>query len=293
MNNSPPPAPDPYKTASAQGASNVQTGIANSVMNNPNRSGPMGDVKYSESGEKQTITLPDGTTAQVPRYTETTTLSPEQQGLYNQQTQLGGKMNNLALSQVDRLDSSLGKPLDLSGIGVDPNSFSADRTRVEDAMRQRLSGQNTQDYNQLESKLTNQGFQRGTEGFNNAMDEYRRGINDQNLAITERGLAEQQGLYGMADNAAKFKRENMLTERNQPLNEISALMSGGQVSMPQTPNYNPGQVAGTDVSGNVYNSAALAQQNYQAKLAQQNAMIGGLAGIGGMGMYGLAKKWGG
>jgi hypothetical protein len=166
-------------------------------------------------------------------------------------------------------------------------------------MRQRLAGQNQQDYNALESRLTNQGFQRGTEAFTNAMSEYQRGINDQNLAITGRGLQEQQGMYGMASDASQREMQRRLQERNQPINEISALMSGSQVSMPNAPGYQPGQVAGTDVSGNVYNSAALANQQYQQQMAQQNAMMGGIAGLGSAGLFGGMKygfnpmKWGG
>ena len=76
-----PPPPDPYKTAQAQLGTNIQTGIANSVMGNVNQVGPTGSTIYNQSGT-QTITGPDGQTYQVPRYTQTTQLSPEQQQLY-------------------------------------------------------------------------------------------------------------------------------------------------------------------------------------------------------------------
>ena len=92
----------------------------------------------------------DGQTHQVPRFTQTTTLAPEQQKLYDQQTQLGTSLNNLALSQTQRLADHLGKPIDFSGLPDISNDFSADRSRVEQAMFDRVAAQNQRDYEALE-----------------------------------------------------------------------------------------------------------------------------------------------
>ena len=237
----------------------------------------------------QTITMPDGTTQQVPRYTQTTSLSPEQQQLYNLNTQTQQNIGQIGVDQSRRIGDLLGKPVDLSGLTIDPNSFSQDRQRVEQSLRDRMAGQNEQQYNQLENRLTNQGFQRGTQAFTDAIGEYQRGINDQNLAIIGQGRAEQQGMYGMASDAAQREMTRRLTERNTPINEISALMSGSQVSMPNTPGYNPGQVAGTDVSGSVYNSAALANDQYKQQEAARRQQMAGLYGLAGTGAQ--AAMW--
>lgn len=291
--------PDPYKVSSAEGKSNVQTALANSVLGNPNTYGPQGSTTYSQSGEMQTITLPDGTTTQVPRYTQTTTLSPEQQSLYNLNTQTQQNIGQIGVDQSQRIGQLLGQPIDFSGLPELTTDFSADRQRVEQSLRDRLAPQNERDYAALENRLTNQGFQRGTEGFTSAMDEYRRGINDQNLAITAAGLGEQQGLYGMASNRRNQALQEMLQERNQPINEISALLSGSQVSMPNTPGYNAPSIAGTNIGQNIYNSSALQNQQWQQEQQQQNAMMGGLFGLGSAGLFGGMKygfnplKWGG
>lgn len=296
---SPPPAPDPYRVSSAEGKSNIQTGIANSVLGNPNTYGPTGSTTYSQSGDMQTITLPDGSTTQVPRYNQTTTLSPEQQNLYNLNTQTQANIGQIGVDQSRRIGDLLGKPVDLSGLTIDPNSFSADRANVEKAMFARQQPGMDQRRAALENNLTNQGFQRGTEAFTNAMNEYGQQENDMRLAITERGLGEQQGMYGMASDAAGREMQRRLQERNTPINEITALMSGSQVSMPNVAGYNAPTIAGTNLGSNVYNSAAIQQQQYQQQMAQQNAMMGGLAGLGGAGMYAamgpgaFAKKlWG-
>jgi hypothetical protein len=112
-------------------------------------------------------------------------------------------------------------------------------------------------------------------------------------------LGEQQGMYGMARDAAGYEMSRRSGERNAPINEITALMSGSQVSAPSTPGYNAPTVAGTNIGQNVYGSAALQNQQYQQEVAQRNAMMGGIAGLAGAGAYGVmgpgafAKKlWG-
>jgi hypothetical protein len=296
---SPPPAPDPYKVASAEGKSNVQTGLANSVLGNPNTYGPSGSTTYSRSGEMETITMPDGTTTQVPRYNQTTSLSAPEQNIYDLNTQARTNIGQIGVDQSAKIGEILGKPIDLSGLQIDPNSFSGDRSRVEQSIYDRNAPQLQRELEAEQNRLTNQGFQQGTEGWKQGMDDYNRRLNDFRLGVTERGLAEQQGMYGMASNAAQQEMQRRLMQQNQPINAITALMSGSQVSMPNTPGYNAPTIAGTNVGQNIYNSAALENQNYQAKMAQQNAMMGGVAGLAGAGLFGGMKygfnpmKWGG
>lgn len=287
-----PPPPDPYKVAGAQTGQNVQTAIANSYLGNVDQIGPYGSTSYKQ-GDTYTIKGSDGQTYQVPRFTQTLTLSPGQQKLYDQQTELGSNLNNLALSQTQRLSDHLSKPIDFSGLPDITNDFSADRARVEQAMFDRVEPQNQRDYDALESRLTNQGFMRGTQAFTDAMDEHRRGINDQKLAITGRGLAEQQGLYGMASNRRAQAMQEMLQARNQPINEISALMGGGQVHLPGAQAYQGGSIAAADVAGNVYNTAALQQKQYEQQMAQHNQNLAGLYGLGQAAIGGGARIWGG
>jgi hypothetical protein len=145
----------------------------------------------------------------------------------------------------------------------------------------------------LENRLTNQGFQRGTEAFTNAMNQYGQQENDMRLAIAERGLAEQQGLYGMASDAASREMQRRLQERNQPINEITALMSGSQVSMPNAPGYNAPTIAGTGIGQNIYNTAALQQKQYEQQVSQYNQNLAGMYGLGQAAIGGAARYWGG
>jgi hypothetical protein len=94
----------------------------------------------------------------------------------------------------------------------------------------------------------------------------------------------QQGVAGF--NATNAQRNQYLNEifslRNQPINEISALLSGGQVSQPNFVNTPQSQIANTDVAGimNRNFDQQMAISNQQAQLA--NTMIGGsLGALGG------------
>lgn len=295
----PPPSPDPYKTASAQTGSNVNTAIANSYLSNVNTVGPQGSTTYTtDPSQNYTMTDSSGQTYQVPRFTQTTQLSPDQQKLYDLGVKTQQNIGQIGVDQSSRIGDVLGKPVDYADLKLDPNSFSADRQRVEQAMYDRMNPQLTRAREAEENRLVNQGFQRGTQAFTDAMGDIGRQENDARLAITAAGLGEQQGMYGMARDAAGYEMQRRTQQQNQPINAITALLSGSQVSMPNVPGYNPSQIAGTDVSGNVYNSAALANQNYAQKVAQQNAMMGGLFGMGSAAAFGGMKygfnpmKWG-
>ena len=70
-----------------------------------------------------------------------------------------------------------------------------------------------------------------------------------------------------------------MTERNQPINEITALLSGSQVQAPNFVNTPQNQIAGTDYSGNVYRSYQGQLDAYKQQQANSNAMMGGLFGL--------------
>lgn len=75
--------------------------------------------------------------------------------------------------------------------------------------------------------------------------------------------------------------QEALTERNQPINEITALLSGSQVSMPQFTNNAMPQIPTTDNAGiinaNYDQQVNKAMTEYQAN----QGILGGLFGLGG------------
>lgn len=314
-----PPPPDPYAVGQAQTGTNIQTAIANAYLGNANEVGPMGSISYAPTswnsisgpnsvrgtggpmaqlggfagGSKgaggANSLLGGGQDFQIPQFTRTTTLSPEQQRIYDLNTQTQEGLGKVGLEQTKRIGGVLNSPISASGLPDVTNDFSQDRQRVEQSLFDRLNPQLDRARMAEENRLINQGFQRGTEGFTNAMGDIGRQENDARLAVTGQGLQEQQGMFGMSQANRQRSLQEMLALRNQPINEITALLSGSQVSLPQGQAYNAPTVGNTPIGDYMYNSAALQQQNYQQQMKQREAMMGGIMGLGQAGILGAAK----
>lgn len=267
-----PKAPDPMKTAQAQTQSNINTGIANSVLGNANEVGPLGSVTYKQTG------MTDVNGQQVPQWTRTTTLSPEQQKLYDQQTGLGSQLNTIAGNQLNAASSMLSSPLNFDSAPAAPT---ADRQQYVDALNARLDPQLQRDRAALETRLANQGVMPGSEAYREAIALNDRKTNDsRQQAILNAGTYADQE-YSMGTDARSRAINEQLTLRNQPLNEIQTMMSGGQPTMPQFSAYQGGNIAGTDIAGITQNNYSNQLKAYQNELNSQNSMLGGIGSIAG------------
>lgn len=304
---------------------------------------------------------------------------------------------------------------DIQG-SIGPTNYSQDRRRVEEALYSRLNPQLERDKASLETTLVNQGYTRGSEAFNNAMDEHTRQANDMrmqtvlaggqeqsrlaglalqsgmfanqaqaqdfaqkatrgefanqaqaqlynqmlgrgqfaNAAIDQRNAANlaqgqfanaaqsqqftqdaqrtglnQEGILsqagfnnqanqqmwnndwqrmeyenqmrqlGFGNQAQMIQMQNAMREqamqedlalRNQPINEITALMSGGQVNVPQFTQYQAPQVGQTPVGQYMYNSAQMDQNNWAQQMQARSASLGGLFDLGGT-LGAAAIRW--
>ena len=141
------------------------------------------------------------------------------------------------------------------------------------------------------------GFQNDTAtsqaGFNNDVNQQNFG-NEMQGTQFDNSIASQRFDADMAragyQNASRQQgMQEQLALRNQPINEITALMSGGQVSMPQFAPYQYQPSAPPPVADSVYNSARIEQQNYKSQMASQNAQMGGMFGLIGNGLMGAMR----
>lgn len=253
-----PTPPDPVATASAQTASNVATSTANQTMNMVDQYTPDGSLKYDQVGM---VEIPNGLggTISVPRYSATQTLSPTQQALADTNNQTQQNLATIGRDQSAKVGSILGTNVDLSNDAIE--------SRLWDLGSKRLTPQFAKDEESLRTRLANSGVQAGSAAWNDEFGRLTQAQNDarNQLLLSGRGQAVQE----------------MLTERNQPLNEISALMSGSQVSAPNFVNAPQTQMAGTDYAGAVNANYQGQLQAYQQKVASNNAMMGGLFGLAG------------
>lgn len=253
---SPPPPPDPVATANAQTASNVKTATTQQQLNMVDQITPQGNLTYAQTGKWD-----DGT----PKFQASQTYSPEQQQLYNLNTQTQQQIGQIGLDQSKRIGDLLGTPVNLDNAATESRLMELGRTRLDPLLQQRRS--------QRETDLLNRGITPGSEAYNLAMQSVGQQENDayNQLLLGGRGQAVQEAL----------------TQRNQPINEITALLSGSQVSQPNFTGTPQTNVAGTDIAGltmDAYKYGPLAQ--YQAEQQNKQAMMGGLFGLGGAALGG-------
>jgi hypothetical protein len=91
--------------------------------------------------------------------------------------------------------------------------------------------------------------------------------------------ALQNAQFG--NTALQQSLQQQLALRNQPLNEIAALMSGVQVNMPQFQGYQGANVAAAPVFAGTQAQGDFAQRNYANQTAAYNAKMGLLGDIAG------------
>jgi hypothetical protein len=255
----PPPAPDPVKTAQAQTDSNVKTSTTQQQLNMVNQTNPYGSQTYANDG-----TWADGT----PKFSMNTTFSPQEQAKQDQQWQFDNLTNQLGINQTKKLTGILDTPFKLDNAATEGRLMELGRSRLDPLLDRRRAAEDT--------RLQNAGAMPGTEAYTRAMEAVTNGENDayNQLLLTGRGQANTE----------------LMAERNQPINEITALMSGGQVNQPQFGNTPQTSVANTDVAG-------ITQQGYDNSLipwkqqnAQNQALMSGLFSLGGSALGGWGMK---
>lgn len=184
----------------------------------------------------------------TPRYTQTTTLSPEQQAIFDQTQAAQGNLAGIANDQSEFLRGYLQNGMDLSGLpalqsnfgsGYNPNfsgvtglqtdagvnsdlgsgyattysgadDFSADRQRYEDALWQRTAGDRASADADMRSTLANKGIREGSDAWNAEMERMGRQNTDARLATIMAGGQEQQRMVDMARQAAEFGNNSLL-----------------------------------------------------------------------------------
>lgn len=258
----PAPAPDPKATAAAQSQMNKDTAVAQYGLNATNQITPQGTSTYQQIGKWE-----DGT----PRFEQSTTLNPGEQSIYDTNVQARQNIGNIGATQSAKIGQLLDTPF---SVGDATNS------KISQIQKGFLDPQWNEAYEGKKTELINAGARPGSEAYDKGMRDFS----------TNKQRAYDQSYLDSYNTA----QQSALTERNQPLNEISALLSGSQVSMPNFGSTPTPGVAPTDYLGAVNQS--LAQSNLGTQMqAQRNAGINsglfglGSAALGGWGMGGFKK----
>src|SRR6478736_7757852 len=183
-------------TAQAQSGLNRDTAIAQNSINMTNQVNPWGSVNYTQSGETG-YTDSSGKWVSLPQFTQTTTLSPAQQQIFDKTQGAQSNIAGIAQDQSARLGEYLNDPFTFE------NQDAADW--AYDLAQTRIAPQQQAQQKALESQLVNRGIRPGTQAWDAEMRRMTNANTDQNnqLALTGRSQAFAEAL----------------AQRNQPINE--------------------------------------------------------------------------
>mgnify|MGYP000287658529 CR=1 FL=1 len=285
-----PAAPDYVGAAQATAAGNKEAAIASQIGNMVNRVGPQGTITYKQTG----------TTQGVPTWTQTVSLSPEQQAAYNKDVAINASLQDIGTQGLGYVQNALNKPLsfeDMQQLQA-PGQIqeAASNAAYENAMRYvepRLQRQQAA----LENQLANQGITRGSEAWNAAMQDAE--ATRENIYGQAQNQAYLQGLQG----AGQMYQQGLGTRQQQiaeaqtlqqnPLNMLNAVRTGAQLQSSVQPNVGAstpaqlGQFAGADLLGAANATGQYNQGVYNAQQAAAGGLLGGIAQLGG----GLLMKY--
>lgn len=244
----PAPAPDPVATANAQAAANTKTAVTQSELNQVNQVTPQGNLTYAQTG-----TAADGT----PQYTATQTYSPTEQGIYDTGAQTRQNLAGIGADQSAKIGTLLDTPF---------NTDTATADKIQGLQNEFLDPQWQRQQDALQTQLINKGIRPGSAQYTTAMTDFSN--------------QRQKGYDQSYLDSYNTGQQAALTQRNQPINEITALLSGSQVSQPGYTTTPQTGVAPTDVIGAEQQSLNQANIGFNAAVAQQQGLTSGLFGLG-------------
>jgi hypothetical protein len=259
-----PATPDYTGAAQATAAGNLDAARAATAANRVNQVTPYGSLNYAVTGKD-----PYGN----PTWTATTSLSPDQQQLYNYDINTSKGLGELQQKGLGYVGNMLDKPFstqNLAQFGIKGGES------YENAIMRRLQPTIAAETKSFDAQMANQGIPVGSEAYENARRVFDARQNDKLTSAITGGFD-----VGSRMRQQQFGEEAYM--RNEPINTLNAVRSGSQVTGPSGYFVNAPQQATT--SGADYLSAAGMTGNANiaaanAENAQRNAMIQGLFSIG-------------
>jgi hypothetical protein len=297
---SPPAAPDPVATAAAQSNSDVNTAQANALLLNPSVNSPYGTISYdqnsyqSDPSDTQTITRP----------TQSITLSPQEQSLFNYQSNIQNTLGGIGENYANTFQSQTPLTFNTSNIPTNINYSNAGSVPTM-ADYQTQANQASQAYynqamaleqpqlqlqqNQLNNQLIQSGNPLGSAGYENQMNSYMNNEQAGLNSLADQSIVQGQNIQNQDFNNANttyqntiasdqlpYETQQMLSsnqfsdqqqQQNQNINALSAIMQGSQaIQNPTSPTPSTySQAAMTSP-----NIMGMTESNYQNELGAYN-----------------------
>lgn len=263
-----PPPPDYAAAAQQTAAGNLANARSTTQANRVDYTTPYGNLTYNQPDPNN----PDKWSANV-------ALAPQQQALLDQQSKTSAGLAGLQDSATARVGASLGQGMPDAYHPVDAGQATNNAT---DLINSRLLPQQERDSAALETQLANQGLAPGSAAYGTAKTLLGQTQNDarNGAALSGINLGMQQTQQGMAQQGQQYQQA--FANRNAPINELSAIRSGSQVTNPTFQNA-PQQnyTAGPDMLGATTSGYNAALQSASANNAASGSFMNGLFSLGG------------
>lgn len=247
-----PAPPDPQETASAQTGTNVGTAIANAMMGNVNQITPDGSLSYDQTGTHSWTDPYTGQTYEIPRFTATQTLSPEQQAIQTSANEARGNLAGLASTLTANAQEGLANPFEFNNQDAANWAY--------DLGAERLDPRFARQEESLRTRLLNSGIREGSAAWDAEMGRHSQAQND--------------AYNGLMLNGRQMAYNEARDQYTLPINTATALLSGSQVNSPNFVNTQQPTIPTTDTAGIIGNNYQQQMQQY----ASNQALIGGIMG---------------
>lgn len=295
-------APDPpnYEAAAnATAQGNLQMAQWQMGANRPTVVNPGG---YSTWSLRPGV---DPNNAQPGDWIQLNNLSPDQQAIFDRGEQIQTGLADTTLKGINNIQSIYNTPLTADGLPSRSNialpgsaeAYAEDRRKIEDAVYNRatrfMDQRFSRDEDALRTQLLNKGLGEGSAAYQAELEQFRRGKDEayqgaQNQAILAGGQEQNRILQNLTNEISvqDQRRSNAMDERaflrQQPLNELNALMARQQMPAPQgSAGFAlAGQTQGPDymsAATNSYNAAADATNFENTQRGQTASTVGSVA----------------
>lgn len=282
---------NPYQALQDQLTASKGVVNQNNAMTHGNTTTPLGTQTFTSRVDPAT-----GATV----WDQTQTLSPEQQQLYNQQTAQQTALGQTGMGLTGQIASAYGSPLDLSGLPqvYGANDLLGARQQAQDAIygrqTQYLDPQFQHLGDSLETRLVNQGINKGSAAYDREManyaDQRQKAYSDARQAAITGGTNELTTLANLSGTQRQNALAEMLTARNEPLKEWTALQSGTAPTMPTFSNPQTSTINQPDMMSAILQANQMQNANDQMSAANRNALLSGLFGLGSSYLQGGGAK---
>lgn len=225
------------------------------MMGNVNQVTPDGTLTYDQTGSHRWTDPYTGRSYTIPTFTATQTLSPEQQAIANSANEAKGNLAGLAAGLSGNAQQQLQNPFEFNNQDAADWAYDLGATRLDPRFERARESERT--------RLLNSGIREGSAAWNAAMGDLSQAENDAYNQLMLQGRE-------MAYNEAR-------DQYTLPINTVTALLSGSQVSNPNFVNTQQPTIPTTDTAG-------IINQDYQNRMSQWGANQGIMGGLmGGVG----------